>query len=64
MRIGTIYRASNQPEKQNPSLLEVDGCPNFYYHTAMQGKSKIQFQRGIRVHAFHRQERREQAQYT
>lgn len=47
MRVGTIYRASNQVEKQNPSLLEVDGCPNFYYHTAMQGKSKIQFQRGI-----------------
>ncbi len=47
MRIGTIYRASNQHDKQDPSLLEVDGCPNFYYHTAMQGKSKIQFQRGI-----------------
>lgn len=47
MRIGTVYRASNQTAKQDPSLLEVDGCPNFYYHTAMQGKSKIQFQRGI-----------------
>lgn len=47
MRIGTVYRASNQSVKQNPSLLEVDGCPNFYYHTFMQGKSKIQFQRGV-----------------
>ena len=47
MRIGTIYRASNQINKQNSSVLEVDGCPNFYYYTAMQGKSKIQFQRGI-----------------
>lgn len=47
MKIGTIYRASNQDEKQNPSILEVDGCPNFYYHTFMPGKSKIQFQRGV-----------------
>ena len=47
MKIGEIYRASNLPEKQHPSLLEVDGYPNFYYHTAMAGKPKIQFQRGI-----------------
>ena len=47
MKIGTVYRASNQIEKQNPSLLEVDGCPNFFYHTFMQGKSKILFQRGV-----------------
>lgn len=47
MKIGTVYRASNQKEKQNPSLLEVDGCPNFFYHTFMQGKSKILFQRGV-----------------
>lgn len=47
MKIGTVYRASNQSKKQDPLLLEVDGCPNFYYHTFMQGKSKIQFQRGV-----------------
>lgn len=47
MRIGQIYRASNRPEKQNPSLLEVDGYPNFYYHTFLADKAKIQFQRGI-----------------
>lgn len=47
MRIGQIYRASNRPEKQNPALLEVDGYPNFYYHTFLAGKAKIQFQRGI-----------------
>ena len=47
MRIGQIYRASSRPEKQDPSLLEVDGYPNFYYHTFFAGKAKIQFQRGI-----------------
>lgn len=47
MRIGTVYRASSQKEKQDPSVLEVDGCPNFFYHTFMQGKSKILFQRGV-----------------
>lgn len=47
MKIGQIYRASNQKEKQDPSALEVDGYPNFYYHTYMSGKSKIQFQRGV-----------------
>lgn len=47
MKIGQIYRASNQEDKQKPSLLEVDGYPNFYYHTYMPGKSKIQFQRGV-----------------
>lgn len=47
MIIGQIYRASNQIEKQNPSLLEVDGFPNFYYHTYLKDSPKIQFQRGI-----------------
>ena len=47
MKIGQIYRASNQKIKQDPALLEVDGYPNFYYHTYMPGKSKIQFQRGV-----------------
>ena len=47
MKIGQIYRASNIPEKQNPSLLEVDGYPNFYYHTFLAENAKIQFQRGI-----------------
>ena len=47
MKIGQIYRASNQEEKQNPAILEIDGYPNFYYHTYMPHKSKIQFQRGV-----------------
>lgn len=47
MKIGQVYRASNQEDKQKLSLLEVDGYPNFYYHTSMSGKSKIQFQRGV-----------------
>ncbi len=47
MKIGTVYRASSQKDKQDPSILEIDGCPNFYYHTFMQGKSKILFQRGV-----------------
>lgn len=47
MKIGQIYRASNQKEKQNPSLLEVDGFPNFYYHTYLADNAKIQFQRGV-----------------
>lgn len=47
MKIGTVYRASNQKEKQDPALLEIDGCPNFFYHTFMKGKSKILFQRGV-----------------
>ena len=47
MKIGQIYRASSIPEKQNPSLLEVDGYPNFYYHTFLAENAKIQFQRGI-----------------
>lgn len=46
MKIGTVYRASNQTEKQNHTILEVDGCPNFFSHTFMQEKSKIQFQSG------------------
>lgn len=47
MKIGQIYRASNKVAKQNPSLLEVDGFPNFYYHTYLKDSPKIQFQKGI-----------------
>lgn len=47
MKIRQIYRASNDPDKQNPSILEVDGFPNFYYHTYFKDLPKIQFQRGI-----------------
>ena len=47
MKINQIYRYSSESEKQDPALLEVDGFPNFYYHTYFQGATKIQFQKGI-----------------
>lgn len=33
MNIGQKYRASNQVDEKKPSLLEIDGFPNFYYYT-------------------------------
>jgi len=44
IRMGTIYRYSSDARPSSP---EVDGLPNFFYEVHLEGKPKVQLDKGI-----------------